>query len=218
MSSNVPKITAQIQLITNAWKAQCEAAEKAAKASAKAAAGTDESAGDNGSSDNSSPKLTEVREYIASHMNKASQKQNYYGSLNQYIYDRTGGYVLSKAEEVTLAKMLGVSVKSDLSGKNDRDKILKALKNVGWGTTLRKLQLASFSTGGLIDAKSVGEDGFALVKHGESILTKEQTQALIDFRPAIPQFGNMMDILKNVSVNSRVQSPTYQIDNRTIVE
>ena len=28
----------------------------------------------------------------------------------------------------------------------------------------------------------------------------------------------MMDILKNVSVNSRVQSPTYQIDNRTIVE
>ena len=218
LSSNVPKITAQIQLITNAWQAQCEAAEEAAKASAKAAAGTDESAGDNGSSDNSSPKLTEVRKYIASHMNKASQKQNYYGSLNQYIYDRTGGYVLSKAEEVTLAKMLGVSVKSDLSGKNDRDKILRALKNVGWGTTLRKLQLASFSTGGLIDAKSVGEDGFALVKHGESILTKEQTQALIDFRPVIPQFGNMMDILKNVSVNSRVQSPTYQIDNRTIVE
>ena len=218
LSSNVPKIIAQIQLITNAWKAQCEAAEKAAKASAKAAAGTDESAGDNGSSDNSSPKLTEVRKYIASHMNKASQKQNYYGSLNQYIYDRTGGYVLSKAEEVTLAKMLGVSVKSDLSGKSDRDNILKALKNVGWGTTLRKLQLAKFATGGLIDAKSVGEDGFALVKHGESILTKEQTQALINFRPVIPQLNTMVDLMKNVPISSASQSPTYQIDNRTIVE
>ena len=227
LSSNVPKITAQIQLITNAWKAQCEAADKAAKASAKAAAGTDETTKDTDKKGNSSngsgnksktSSAKEIKRYITDHADKAKQKKSYYGVLNQYIYGKTGGKVLSVKEEVELAKMLGVSVKKDLSGKNDRDNILRALKNVGWGTTLRKLQLASFSTGGLIDAKSVGEDGFALVKHGESILTKEQTQALIDFRPAIPQFGNMMDILKNVSVNSRVQSPTYQIDNRTIVE
>ena len=132
--------------------------------------------------------------------------------LNQYIYDKTGGKVLSVKEEVELAKMLGVSVKSDLSGKNDRDNILRALKNVGWGTTLRKLQLASFSTGGLIDAKSVGEDGFALVKHGESILTKEQTQALIDFRPAIPQLNTMVDLIKNIPISSASQSPTYNIE------
>ena len=114
--------------------------------------------------------------------------------------------------------MLGVSVKSDVSGKNDRDNILKALKNVGWGTTLRKLQLASFSTGGLIDAKSVGEDGFALVKHGESILTKEQTQALINFRPVIPQLNTMVDLMKNVPISRSATTSEPHIEINTTVE
>ena len=219
LSSNVPKITAQIKLITNAWQAQCEAAEKAAKASAKAAAGTDETTKDTDKKGNSSngsgnksktSSAKDIKKYITDHADKAKQKKSYYGVLNQYIYDKTGGKVLSVKEEVELAKMLGVSVKSDLSGSGDRKKIYDAL--------LKKK--IAFANGGILGdlVKLTGEDGLFIGSAGESILTKEQTQALIDFRPAIPQFGNMMDILKNVSVNSRVQSPTYQIDNRTIVE
>ena len=219
LSSNVPKIISQIQLITNAWNAQCEAANKAAKASANAAAGTDETTKDTdkkGNSSNGSCNMskssskTDIKKYITDHADKATQKKSYYGVLNQYIYDKTGGKVLSVKEEVELAKMLGVSVKKDLSGTGDRQKILDALK---------KKKIA-FANGGILGdlVKLTGEDGLFIGSAGESILTKEQTQALIDFRPAIPQFGNMMDILKNVSVNSRVQSPTYNIDNTTIVE
>ena len=66
--------------------------------------------------------------------------------------------------------------------------------------------------------KLSGEDGLFIGSAGESILTKEQTQALINFRPVIPQLNTMVDLMKNVPISSASQSPTYQIDNRTIVE
>lgn len=217
LSSNVPKITAQIQLITNAWKAQCEAAEKAAKASAKAAAGTDETTKDtdkkgnssNGSGNKSKTSSAkdikkDIKRYITDHADKAKQKKSHYGVLNQYIYDKTGGKVLSVSEEVQLAKMLGVSVKSDLSGSGDRKKIYDAL--------LKKK--IAFANGGILGdlVKLTGEDGLFIGSAGESILTKEQTQALIDFRPAIPQLNTMVDLMKNVPISSASQSPTYNIE------
>ena len=130
--------------------------------------------------------------------------------LNQYIYGKTGGKVLSVKEEVELAKMLGVSVKKDLSGTGDRQKILDALK---------KKKIA-FANGGVLGdlVKLSGEDGLFIGSAGESILTKEQTQALINFRPVIPQLNTMVDFMKNVPISSASQSPTYNIDNRTIVE
>ena len=213
LSSNVPKIIAQIQLITNAWNAQCEAAEKAAKASAKAAAGTDETTKDTDKKGNSSngsgnksktSSAKDIKKYITDHADKATQKKSYYGVLNQYIYDKTGGKVLSVKEEVELAKMLGVSVKSDLSGSDDRKKIYNAL--------LKKK--IAFANGGILGdlVKLTGEDGVFIGSAGESILTKEQTQALIDFRPAIPQLNTMVDLMKNIPISSAPQSPTYNIE------
>ena len=219
LSSNVPKITAQIQLITNAWNAQCEAANKAAQASANAAAGTDETTKDTDKKGNSSngsgnksktSSAKDIKDFIQNSLDKAKQKKSYYGVLNQYIYDKTGGKVLSVSEEVQLAKMLGVSVKKDLSGTGDRQKILDALK---------KKKIA-FANGGVLGdlVKLSGEDGLFIGSAGESILTKEQTQALINFRPVIPQLNTMVDLMKNVPISSASQSPTYNIDNRTIVE
>ena len=219
LSSNVPKITAQIQLITNAWNAQCEAANKAAQASANAAAGTDETTKDTdkkGNSSNSSGNKSktssskDIKNFIQKSLNKASQKKSYYGALNRYLYEKTGGKVLSIKEEVQLAKMLGVSVKKDLSGTSDRQKILDALKK-------KKI---TFANGGVLGdlVKLSGEDGLFIGSAGESILTKEQTQALINFRPVIPQLNTMVDFMKNVPISSASQSPTYNIDNRTIVE
>lgn len=219
LSSNVPKITSQIQLITNAWNAQCEAANKAAKASANAAAGGDETTKDTDNKGNSSSgsgnksntsSAKDIKAFIQKSLNKAGQKKSYYGVLNRYLYEKTGGKVLSVTEEVQLAKMLGVSVKKDLSGTSDRQKILNALK---------KKKIA-FANGGVLGdlVKLSGEDGLFIGSAGESILTKEQTQALINFRPVIPQLNTMVDLMKNVPISSASQSPTYNIDNRTIVE
>lgn len=213
LSSNVPKIISQIQLITNAWNAQCEAANKAAQASANAAAGSDETTKDTDKKSNSSngsgnksktSSAKDIKDFIQKSLNKAGQKKSYYGALNRYLYEKTGGKVLSVSEEVQLAKMLGVSVKKDLSGTGDRQKILDALK---------KKKIA-FANGGVLGdlVKLSGEDGLFIGSAGESILTKEQTQALINFRPVIPQLNTMVDLMKNVPISSASQSPTYNVE------
>ncbi|MCI7532259.1 MAG: hypothetical protein MSA59_05295 [Lachnobacterium sp.] len=218
LSSNVPKITAQIQLITNAWNAQCEAANKAAQASANAAAGSDETTKDTDKKGNSSSgsgnksktsSAKDIKDFIQKSLNKAGQKKSYYGALNRYLYEKTGGKVLSVSEEVQLAKMLGVSVKKDLSGTGDRQKILDALK---------KKKIA-FANGGVLGdlVKLSGEDGLFIGSAGESVLTKEQTQALMKFAPIVPQMSNLMDNMKNVvPVNNRSVSEPHIEINTTV--
>lgn len=129
------------------------------------------------------------------------------------MYEKSGGKVLSIAEEVELANKLKVSVKKDLSGKDDRKRILNALKTL--------VPHLSFNEGGIITdlVKLSGEDGVGFLKRGEAVLSKEQTQALLNFKPIIPQIDSIIGNLKNIPIE-RVssQSPTYQIDNRTIVE
>lgn len=238
LSSNIPNITAQLSLIASSWQSICKAADEAAEASAKYAdtkvtdtqgigssndSGTSSGngSGSSGSNDDDKQqelnklrkKASDITEWISKHSVSATHKKSYYGALNQYLYDKQHGQVLSKANEVALAKKLGVSVKSDLSGKNDREKITSALKKL--------IKDASFSTGGVIKnlVKLSGEDGISFLQRGEAVLSKEQTQALLNFKPVIPQIDSIIGNLKNIPIE-RVssQSPTYQIDNRTIVE
>ena len=233
LSSNVPNITAQIGLITAAWEAQTKAIEANAEAVKSATeksyqefsnVGTNGNSGNsNNTTDSKSKKLSEVDAYISKSLDKAKNKRSYYGSLNQYIYDITGGSVLSKSEEVALAKMLGVNVKSDLSGKNDRDNILKALRKLGWGQRVGTGSFSSvgFSTGGLINAnrilKDSGEDGFALVKNGEYILSKEQTQAFLKLANVAPKL-NLPDFNRNIPIKNGTTPMAVNIDNRVTVE
>lgn len=238
LSSNVPNITAQLSLIESSWQSICKAADEAAEASAKYAdtkvtdtqgigssndSGTSSGNGSGSSGNNNDDKQQElnklrkkasdITEWISKHSVSATHKKSYYGALNQYLYDKQHGQVLSKADEVALAKKLGVSVKSDLSGKNDREKITSALKKL--------IKDASFSTGGVIKdlVKLSGEDGISFLQRGKAVLSKEQTQALLNFKPVIPQIDSIIGNLKNIPIE-RVssQSHTYQIDNRTIVE
>lgn len=237
LSSNIPNITAQLSLITSSWQSICDAADRAAEASAKYAEtkvtdtqgiGSPNDSGTSGNGSGSSgnnkadkqkelnelrKKASDITEWISKHSVSATHKKSYYGALNQYLYDKQHGQVLSKAAEVTLAKKLGVSVKSDLSGKNDREKIASALKKL--------IKDASFSTGGVIKdlVKLSGEDGISFLQRGEAVLSKEQTQALLNFKPIIPQIDSIIGNLKNIPIEKvSSQSPTYQIDNRTIVE
>ena len=236
LSSNVPGITAQLGLIASSWQSICDAADRAAEASVKYAEtkvtdtqgiGSPNDSGTSGNGSGSSgsndadkqqelyelrKKASDITEWISKHSVSATHKKSYYGALNQYLYDKQHGQVLSKADEVALAKKLGVSVKSDLSGKNDREKITSALKKL--------IKDASFSTGGVIKdlVKLSGEDGVGFLKRGEAVLSKEQTQALLNFKPVIPQINSIIGNLKNIPEKVSSQSPTYQIDNRTIVE
>lgn len=238
LSSNIPNITAQLSLIASSWQSICDAADRAAEASAKYAetkvtdtqgigstndSGTSSGNGSGSSGNNNADKQQElnklrkkasdITEWISKHSVSATHKKSYYGALNQYLYDKQHGQVLSEANEVALAKKLGVSVKSDLSGKNDREKIASALKKL--------IKDASFSTGGVIKdlVKLSGEDGISFLQRGEAVLSKEQTQALLNFKPVIPQIDSIIGNLKNIPIEKvSSQSPTYQIDNRTIVE
>lgn len=238
LSSNIPNITAQLSLIASSWQSICKAADEAAEASAKYAEATvngtqsigssndsgtssGNGSGSSGSNDDDKQqelnklrkKASDITEWISKHSVSATHKKLYYGALNQYLYDKQHGQVLSKANEVALAKKLGVSVKSDLSGKNDREKIASALKKL--------IKDASFSTGGVIKdlVKLSGEDGISFLQRGEAVLSKEQTQALLNFKPVIPQIDSIIGNLKNIPIEKiSSQSPTYQIDNRTIVE
>lgn len=237
LSSNVPNITTQLGLIASSWQSICNAANMAAEASAKYAEtkvtdtqgiGSPNDSGTSGNGSDSSgsndtdkqqelyelrKKASDITEWISKHSVLATHKKSYYGALNQYLYDKQHGQVLSKDNEVALAKKLGVSVKSDLSGKNDREKITSALKKL--------IKDASFSTGGVIKdlVKLSGEDGISFLQRGEAVLSKEQTQALLNFKPVIPQIDSIIGNLKNIPIEKiSSQSPTYQIDNRTIVE
>lgn len=237
LSSNVSGITAQLSLIASSWQSICDAADRAAEASAKYAetkvtdtqgigspndSGTSSGNGSVSSGSNDDDKQQElnklrkkandITEWISKHSVSATHKKSYYGALNQYLYEKQHKQVLSKANEVALAKKLGVSVKSDLSGKNDREKITSALKKL--------IKDASFSTGGVIKdlVKLSGEDGISFLQRGEAVLSKEQTQALLNFKPVIPQINSIIGNLKNIPEKVSSQSPTYQIDNRTIVE
>ncbi len=230
LSSNVPNITAQLSLIESSWDRVCKAADKAAEASAKYAEtkvnktqsiGSPNDSGTSGSNNADKQqelnklrkKASDITEWISKHSVSATHKKSYYGALNQYLYDKQHKQVLSKTNEVALAKKLGVSVKSDLSGKNDREKIASALKKL--------IKDASFSTGGVIKdlVKLSGEDGVGFLKRGEAVLSKEQAQTLLKFKPVIPQIDSIIGNLKNIPIEKvSSQSPTYQIDNRTIVE
>ena len=232
LSSNVPNITAQLSLIESSWDRVCKAADEAAEASAKYAetqvgntqknnSGSGNTTTSNsGSNDKKATTNTYINPYeigisnwIKSKLNQAKHDKSYYGALNQYLYKKSGGKVLSIAEEVELANKLKVSVKKDLSGKDDRKRILNALKTL--------VPHLSFNQGGIITdlVKLSGEDGVGFLKRGEAVLSKEQTQALLNFKPVIPQIDSIIGNLKNIPIEKvSSQSPTYQIDNRTIVE
>ena len=126
---------------------------------------------------------------------------------------------LNKAQNKTQSSSMIVSAKG---GKTSTvtSGVLSGM-STALGTIKKKVKKSSYATGGIATdlVKLSGEDGMTFLQKGESVLTPEQTKALINFRPVIPQLNTMVDMTKNLPINTNVQqSPVYQIDNRTIVE
>ena len=242
-------IQIQIGLITQKWNEACLAAEAYAESAAKATAqqytghtgvGTVNNGSSNSSQSNTgfgiSPVLgaaspvtgniiggvltgmqmankTAVASLISNNKKDPVQGAKY-ASLNQYLLDNYGG-VLSKSDEAKLAALLGVKIADKAltgeQGKADLDKILQALKSAG------------FSSGGVINARNLrsltGEDGFALVSHGESILTKVQTDALKNLAPIAPRLVDVTgNLIKNLPQNTGVQTVVPNIEINTTIE
>lgn len=248
VASTTPGIISQISLITEEMKRLTEESEKAAKSLVKDTVddytdytsidSDDKNSGNSSSSTVSSEKkysLPDIDKFITDNMKKANNDKKYYAPLNQYIYGKMGGYVLSKENEKKLAEMLGVSLSTDLTGDAGRkeiQKILDALIKKGW--KVNQSDIKGFAKGGLIDLNNAirlsGEDGVALVQNGEYILSKPQTDGFLKLAEQAPQ---LVETLKNMSIpqfnyaqidrnislrNSASQSPVYNIDNSITVE
>ena len=143
-------------------------------------------------------------------LSNANGKGAYGSELNKYVVG-LGYNQLSYANMASLAKILGISgvtAKNIDGDSKTKDKILRALKAAG------------FSNGGFVDAsgllsdliKSTGEDGIALVKHGEPILTVEQGKLFSNFVRNIQPLDNLVQL--NTS-NLSAQTSSNPISNVT---
>lgn len=126
-----------------------------------------------------------------SESNKYNQDTEGMSGLNGYLASK-GYKMLTTKQMVELAKSLGLSdinstklVGTDDIGKSNKNRIMKALIGAG------------FSKGGYVDAsmiKSTGEDGLALVKHGEPILTVEQGKLFKELVTNLQPLNNLVKL------------------------
>lgn len=156
-----------------------------------------------GSTQKSASKNSSLGSLLSSGTGNSGQSE-----LNQYVKSKYGTY-LSYSEMVELARLLGVSginsVKDVMGTTDNRTKILKALRAAG------------FSSGGYVDASMIrktGEDGLALVKHGEPILTVEQGKQFKELISAMPKFNDLIKFnAPNISniTNNNSNAPNISI-------
>ena len=207
ITTKTPGIISQIKLIADEMDKLAEKSEKAAKAIVNA---TEKDYTESTTKGADSKVLSDIEWYISKNGVTPKKSPSSHSLLNQYIYKKTGK-VIAEDKLAGLAKILGVKGVGKDTTADDRSKILKALK------------AAKFSSGGVIDAKNLirqtGEDGIALVKHEEAVLTKPEWQSIRDlgialtnlnqqiYKPYIPEFQTR-----------NVQSPVYNIDSSITVE
>ena len=153
----------------------------------------------------------QVSDFINRHKQEATRERDYYKALNQYIYDATGGYVLSKTDEAALANLLNVNVYSDLTGdagRVDLERILAALK------------LTGFSEGGTIGKaiRQSGESGFILARTGEEVLSLEkidklkETLKLVNPTPNIKPFEPFNIPVRTQNIGNNIDSVQMEIN------
>lgn len=207
VSSTMPGVLGQISLVTEQMRQLADESEKAAKSLVNATEGKYTDYTTNGAD---SKVLSDIEWYISKNGATPKKSPSSHSLLNQYIYKKTGK-VIAEDKLAGLAKILGVKGVGKDTTADDRSKILKALKDAG------------FSSGDVINAKDLirqtGEDGLALVKHEEAVLTKPQWQSVRDlgitltnmnqqmYKPYIPEFQtrNTQPINNNININTTVE-------------
>lgn len=155
-----------------------------------------------------------VEQFIKTNKQKAKKDKSKYSPLNQYIYDKENGYVLSEENERKLGELLKVSLPSNTFGKEEKTKILDRLKLLG------------YSKGGVIsdirDAIRLnGDKVLVSANPGERMLTEKQNEYWEKWTKALPNLVNTNLQYKPYipDFQSRnMQSPVYNIDSSITVE
>lgn len=230
ITTKTPGIISQIKLIADEMDKLAEKSEKAAQAIVDATTddylehttiGANGNNNGNGSSSETKTSLSDIKNFITKNAKEAKNDKSYYAPLNQYIYDKTKGKVLSKENERKLAKLLNVDIKTDLTGDKGREELAKIRD---------ALKLAGFSKGGVISELSDairlnGDTVLISAKPGERMLTEQQNGYWEKWTQSLPNLMNLTDIIKpNVNIPTaiptvnREQSPVYNIDSSITVD
>lgn len=161
--------------------------------------GTGSSGNNNSSSPNSSSSLDR---YEITKLLKTGDGLTGDSALNKYIKGKYDSY-LTFEQMVKLAQLLGlddIKTSADVKGNSaNRMKILN------------KLKAAKFSSGGTVDAtesmyselaKLTGEDGIALVKHNEEILTSEKAKLVGNLLNNIKPLYDLSGLIRNTGISA----------------
>ena len=165
--------------------------------------------------------LSNAKKYISKNGVTPTKSASSYSALNQYIYAQTGK-ILPEDKQGGLASALGINNVGKDTTILDRNKILDALKKAG------------FSSGGFVNVKDAirysGEDGVALVRNDEYILSPKLTDGFLTLAENAPQLAETLknmtlpqfsypQIDRNIPIrNNTSQSSVYNIDNSITVD
>ena len=157
-------------------------------------------------------------------LSSAKGKGNTPSNLNKYV-EELGYDHLNYSQMVDIGKLLGIkanvnTIKNDSKTKNE---ILNALKKIGYAN----LWNSSFSSGGVVKDVNgnlgnwTNEDGIALVKKGESILTNEFTKLLPNIIDIMSKFNDLNLPMQNSILNKgkdlkiEITAPLIEIKGNT---
>ena len=141
-----------------------------------------------------------------------SQDTSSLSGLNKFLASQ-GYSIANKDKMVQLAQALGLynitspdMVGTDKLGRANKNLIMEELKRLFSGST--------FSKGGIAKLpKMMGEDGFALIKNGEPILTVEQGKLFKELVNNIKPLNNLVKLTTpNISnITNKTNSPNINI-------
>lgn len=117
---------------------------------------------------------------------KKKKASDYETSVNQYLFKKNNGKVLTSAGLKEMRKIFDVKNKDIYNALMDLKNVSGNIKNV-----------KGFSTGGIGKITPIGEDGLAWVRNGEGFVAPEHVQPIKDLVNIVPQIN---DIIKPIAV------------------
>lgn len=140
-----------------------------------------------------------IKSLVGKYQKKATLSKKEYGPLNQYIYEKTNGKIVVRSDSFSnIAKGLGLPETATQS------EIVQKMKDSG------------YSHGGFVETLQKipgmnGDDGWATLKRGESVLTPEQTKQFQKLAQNLDVLNSAVNILPDIQKQNHNHSfvPNY---------
>lgn len=127
-----------------------------------------------------------IQSLVDKYQKKATLSKNKYGILNQYIYEKTKGKLVVRVDSFSnIAEGLGLP------------------KTATQSQIVQKMKDSGYSHGGIAETLQKipgmnGDDGWATLKRGESVLTPEQTKQFQKLAQNLDVLNSAVNILPNL--------------------